>query len=82
MKIWIVANRPIGNDFWLKKSIEEKYPPNIEVGILAARKTATEFRKYGKFGWMAVQVIQFGIAAKAYRKSSDKDIIIATSFPV
>ena len=83
MNIWVLSNAPLGDDYWLYRGLIDK---KSELGIkniykIQSNKKASEYRKYGKLGWIMVQFSQMTLALRCIIKSKKNDIFITESYP-
>lgn len=83
MDIWILTNAPLSDNYWLYEKLENK---KGTLGIrsvykLQTKNKASEYRRYGKLGWIMVQVLQIKLAITCIIRSKKDDIIITESYP-
>lgn len=83
MKIYVVYNRPREKGYWLTAMLKNYFASDkIDVIPICPSHKASDYRKYGRVGWIAVQLIQLKIAVLAIRKAKDDDVIIADVYPL
>lgn len=82
--IFILRNKPDHMDYWLKYYIDKelyKRKISINVRMICSTKPASNYRKFGRLGWICVQILQLNLAIQGLRNCKQKDIILTESYP-